>query len=55
MLLHRDGGVSACGKNKCGQLGLGDAQERRAPARLAGVADVVAVAAGYDHTVLGCR
>ena len=39
------GEVKCWGRNIYGQLGLGDAQDRRAPARLAGVADVVAVAA----------
>jgi alpha-tubulin suppressor-like RCC1 family protein len=49
-----DGGVYAWGRNTYGQLGNGrsglDAKEAK-PVRVAGLSDVVAVAAGWDHSL----
>jgi len=54
--LHRGGGVSCWGSNADGELGDGSSASRSTPARVAGVGDAVAVAAGhpaarYRHSV----
>lgn len=54
LALTADGQVYAWGRNTCGQLGNGrfglEAKER-VPAKVAGLADIVAVAAGWDHSL----
>ena len=58
LALTADGHVYAWGRNTYGQLGNGrsglDAQEM-SPARVAEIADIVAVAAGWDHSLARSR
>lgn len=49
--LEQNGSVACWGKNQYGELGLGvSGGARLTPQPLAGLADVLAVAAGYSHT-----
>ena len=48
--LHGNGAVSCWGAGLEGQLGRGETRDRYLPARVPGVYDAVALAAGSDHT-----
>jgi alpha-tubulin suppressor-like RCC1 family protein len=50
-VLSRDGTVMACGKNDCGQLGLGDTDNRDTFTVVAGLRDVVDIDAGGSHSL----
>ena len=49
-VLHDDGGVSCWGPGSEGQLGQGDDARHYVPARVPGITDAVAIAAGLEHT-----
>ena len=49
-VLHGDGTVSCWGPGGEGQLGFGDAADRFLPAKVPGIRDAVALAAGAAHT-----
>lgn len=53
--LHGVGSVSCWGPGEHGELGQGDASDRLVPARVPGIRDAVAVAAGADHTCAAHR
>ena len=49
--LSRDGTVMACGRNACGQLGLGDTDDRDTFTAVADLRGVVDIDAGRMHTI----
>ncbi|WP_308686707.1 hypothetical protein [Stigmatella ashevillensis] len=49
--MRPDGTVWAVGANDSGQLGDGTTSSRRVPVAVQGVSGVVAVAAGYGHSL----
>lgn len=51
LALKSDGTVWAWGKNKSGQLGLGDKTQRKAPTQIASLSNVIGIAAGDIHSV----
>ena len=48
--LHGDGTVSCWGPGEDGELGQGDMTDRHLPAKVPGIRDAVAIAAGSSHT-----
>jgi alpha-tubulin suppressor-like RCC1 family protein len=50
LVLHRDGHVSAFGKNNNGQLGDGTTVDRHSPVSVSGLTDVVRVIGGSQHS-----
>eukprot|EP00937_MAST-01D_sp_MAST-1D-sp2_P004695 g4695.t1 len=51
LILDSGGCVWACGDNECGQLGLGDKDERTTPTKVPSLTGVQAVAAGVSHSL----
>jgi hypothetical protein len=52
LLLTEDGRVLSYGRNTCGQLGLGDYQDRQEPVLIPGLHGIVAVSAGMGHSLV---
>jgi alpha-tubulin suppressor-like RCC1 family protein len=51
LALKKDGTVWAWGANGAGQLGDGTKTVQYVPVKVSGLSDVVAIAAGFNHTV----
>jgi len=51
MFLHRNGTVSACGRNRYGQLGLGNTQDGDTPTLVPNFNDIVSISSGDGYTI----
>jgi alpha-tubulin suppressor-like RCC1 family protein len=51
VILKSDGTVWAVGNNSYGQLGDGTNTNRQTPVQVSGLTDIVAIAAGYEHSL----